>query len=154
VNAIHTKINFSEAPLYLPEIIANYPEISLRGIAMPSTDILHPVQSVREGNKLHLTYQEGGEMRHFVRFHLAKSMANYFLPAKSSQDSELKSYSEHTHEVESNIFAAKLLAPSHIIKKEMKQVNTSKDVVSQLAEIFWVSKTFINGRLQNILQEI
>ena len=61
-------------------------------------------------------------------------------------------YAQHLSDVQSNLFAAKLLAPAALIRREMAQVNVAKDVIAQLSEIFWVSKTFMNRRIREILQ--
>lgn len=156
VNEIHQRINFSEAPLYLPEIIANYPEISLR----PSEEVDNPdpAQAVRiemrENNKMVVTYQGGSEMRPYIRYLIAKALAYHFNPRRESESEALKEFDDYIYEVESHVFAAKLLAPTYLIRKEMKQITVAKDVISQLAESFWVSKTFINHRLRTILQTI
>ena len=66
---------------------------------------------------------------------------------------ESDSYAAKIHEIRANLFAAKLLTPASLIKKELTNVNVAKDIVSQLAEVFWVSKAFMNTRLKSILQE-
>ena len=65
---------------------------------------------------------------------------------------ELGDHSKQIAEIQFNLFAAKLLTPAHLIKKEMNGIDIQKDIVSQLAETFWVSKTFMNNRLKEILQ--
>jgi hypothetical protein len=154
VAGIHAKINFQEAPLYLPEVVASYPEIELNSVESGSSesDEARSVVSTRAGKSQVITYTAGSEMRPFMRYRIAKSMAEYFLTEKLNETSEANEFTSHLRDVQSNLFAAKLLAPAHLIKKEMARINVSKDVVSQLAEIFWVSKTFMNRRLKELLQ--
>ena len=61
-------------------------------------------------------------------------------------------YVNHIKDVRANLFAAKLLTPVNLVRKEMANINVSKDIVSQLAETFWVSKSFMNRRLKEILE--
>lgn len=154
VQEIHQKMNLSEAPLYLPEIAANFPEIQLKPTDDNTLDALHPVRVLKEGSHLSIFYQAGTEMKPYVRYHMCKGMAGYFLSHRGFSDPDLKELSSYAEDVESNIFASKILAPSYLIKKEIKQVQIGKDIVSQLAEIFWVSKVFINRRIQEVLQNL
>ncbi len=156
VTAIHKKINFQEAPLYLPEVVAAYPDLILHPMAQGKESKLlteDPVLVTVSEDKTHIAYIAGSEVRPYMRYRIAKGMAEYFLNdtiSKSTQ--ELTEYAHHMIDVQSNVFAAKLLVPLNILRKEMAQITPSKDVVSQLSDIFWVSKTFINRRLKDILQ--
>lgn len=156
VTTIHTKINFQEAPLYLPEVVTAYPDLVLVPVA-PAKDSKQfaeqPVVVSYENGKTQISFVAGSEVRPYIRYRIAKAMAEYFLQdmiSKSTQ--ELSDYAQHMIDVQSNVFAAKLLVPLNILRKEMAQITPSKDVVSQLSDIFWVSKTFINRRLKDILQ--
>jgi len=153
VDEIHEKINFSEAPLYLPEVVGHYPEISLE----PSDQIsdLDAVSSKEDGKgKTSISYQAGREVRPYMRFKIAKEIGGYFLK-KNNQlpPSELEEHGNHIFDVQSNLFAAYLITPETLIRQEMKNVNVSKDLITQLAEVFWVSKSFMNIRLKEILQK-
>lgn len=154
VAAIHTKINFQEAPLYLPEVVTAYPEIELNPVERAEhEDDGKNVISECTGKTQVITYAAGSEMRPFMRYRIAKSMAEFFLAGKIGANAgEANEFTAHLRDVQGNLFAAKLLAPAHLIKKEMVRINVSKDVVSQLAETFWVSKTFMNRRLKELLQ--
>lgn len=37
-----------------------------------------------------------------------------------------------------------------MVKNELRTIHISKDILAQLAEIFWVSKIFMNIRLKDI----
>ena len=156
VRAIHEKIKFTEAPLYLPEIATAYPELKLVPInpEKDETDLkTSPVVKIsRQGAETEISYTMGLEMRPFVRYRIAKLMAQHFLAHVAPTPAEFGDFAQHLLDVQGNLFASKLLAPANLIRREMLQVNVSKDVVSQLAEVFWVSKTFMNRRLKDILQ--
>lgn len=171
VSEIHQRINFLEAPLYLPEIVAAYPDLCLAPTSPEEGNKDSPkdlrasantgaVSINRKGAATTITYLAGTEMRPYMRYRIAKAMASHFLPVMGvepkfsgaeSNDGQ-SDFALHLADVQSNLFAAKLLAPSSLIRREMAQVNVAKDIVSQLSEIFWVSKTFMNRRLREILQ--
>ena len=159
VAEIHAKINFQEAPLYLPEVVAAYPELSLTpiaAVASPTGLTARPadasnVTSSRQGATTVIAYPAGLEMRPYMRFRIAKLMAAHFLAGISPRWEGAGDYLTHLADVQGNVFAARLLAPAGLIRREIGQVNVAKDVVTQLAEVFWVSKTFMNRRLKEIL---
>lgn len=147
---IHQLINFQEAPLYLPEITSYYSDIVLEGLADFKGSGTEQIKYRYEKNKFIISYKLGFETRPYIRFRLAKAMAIYFLSHKS-QTSDSKNYRNYIEDVEANIFAARLLVPTALIKKEIKNVDLSKDVLGQLAEIFWVSKSLINLRFKELI---
>ena len=156
VTRIHTKINFQEAPLYLPEVVAAYPDLVLMPVQSPKDSKQfadQPVIVTHEEKKTFISYIAGSEVRPYIRYRIAKAMAEYFLQDIIARSTlELSDYAQHMIDVQSNVFAAKLLVPLNILRKEMAQITPSKDVVSQLSDIFWVSKTFVNRRIKDILQ--
>jgi len=151
VAGIHERINFQEAPLYIPEVVTAYVDLQLTPTQTPADEAGH-VSVARSGAQTVITYTPGAEMRPDMRFRIAKAMAHHFLSEIAPQADALGEYAQHLFDVQSNLFAAKLLAPATLIRREIGQVNVSRDVVTQLAETFWVSKTFMNRRLKDILQ--
>ena len=155
VASIHKKINFKEAPLYLPEISTAYQSLELIAIDQPVEKIndLRETVTIKTKDGVHqIYYFKGSELKPFTRFRIAKAMANHFLPDLNTQTAGISEFIDHMTDVQSNLFAAKLLAPLPLIRKEISQVDVSRDVVMQLAESFWVSKSFMNRRLKDILQ--
>lgn len=160
---IHARINFLEAPLYLPEIAGAYPQIKLRPTAETAPDLAQKdlVQVQRDGTQTTISYPAGLEMRPYVRYRIAKGIALHFLdtlelaPRLPQDLSSVENHELYRHllDVQSNIFAANLLAPAALIRREIANVNVSKDIVAQLAETIWVSKAFINRRLKELLKQ-
>lgn len=157
VTEIHEKINFSEAPLYLPEIV-----MSVSSIKLVPVDNIEEVGGVKdgivvsqEGEVIEIKYLKGREVRPHMRFKIAKEIGKVFMSQAgiSPTSEELGEAATHIKEIQSNIFAAKLLVPINLLKKEIVKVNPNKDIVTQLAEIFWVSKIFMNQRLKNLLEK-
>jgi len=153
VAAIHQRISFAEAPLYLPEISAAYQDLKLTPIEAKDDEGLRAsIDVARIEGKTQISYQQGAELKPFMRFRLAKAMAGHFMrDVRRDKESESE-FSQHLHDVRSNLFAAKLLAPAGLIRLEIGQVNVTRDVVTQLAETFWVSKSLMNRRLKAVLQ--
>ena len=169
VAAVHQRINFQESPLYLPEVVAAYPDVILSPEApapgrreSDSSSALkreaqNPLVAVaRKGEHVTISYAAGTEMRPYMRYRIAKGMGTYFLAPLAEQAAPeiglTGDFATHLSDVQSNVFAAKLLAPASLIRREMANLNVSKDIVGQLSEIFWVSKTLMNRRLKDILQ--
>ena len=160
VAEIHEKVHFQESPLYIPELLAAYPDIKLTTLATKDTDLTKnakdtesniTVDVVRNGDVTEVNVTAGTEMKPYVRYRIAKAIAPHFLGDIIPSQAEFGEYAAHLADVQSNLFATRLLAPEFLIRKEMSQLNVQKDVVSQLAEAFWVSKTFMNRRLREIL---
>ena len=51
-----------------------------------------------------------------------------------------------------NLFAGLLLIPGDLLQKAARQISPSRDVVGQLAEIFWVGRTVMNARLKDFFE--
>ncbi len=153
VAAIHQRISFAEAPLYLPEISAAYQDLKLQPIDSSTQDGSRTnVEVTRSDGKTQISYQQGAELKPFMRFRLAKAMAGHFMREVRLEKGEDHEFSQHIQDVRSNLFAAKLLAPANLIRVEISQVNVARDVVTQMAETFWVSKSLMNRRLKSVLQ--
>lgn len=157
VAEIHSRINFQEAPLYLPEVLSSYPELSFAPLvsSKDSSDTgLPQVTVVRKGSQTQVAFPAGTEMRPYMRYRIAKGMAEHFLAdIFANANADLAEYATHLIEVQSNLFAAKLLVPIPILRRELSQINVSRDIVGQLSETFWVSKHFMNRRLKEALQD-
>lgn len=152
VNEIRECIGFEEAPLYLPEISVSYADLQLRPLVRWVDDEqTTPVKSFYEGSRLIISFKKGLELKPFVRFKIIKSMGEYFIPRRHMQSADMKMLENHVHDVESNIFASYMLAPADLIRKELRRVSQTGDLVHQLAETFWVSRAFINCRISEMM---
>lgn len=160
VRSIHEKIDFKEAPLYIPEVVAAYPSLKIIAHQGLDTNADATVPEIKhskleDGSTMtEISYPAGTETKPYMRFQLARGVGRHFLTQAQEQrivdDSE---FNKHLVNVECNLFAAKLLTPAGMIRKEISSINVSKDILTQLAEAFWVSKIFMNRRLKEILQD-
>ncbi len=149
VNEIHAKVDFNEAPLYLPEIAAVYPDLVLK----PAEDTEAAIQITQDQGKTLITFPAHEKMRPYIRYQIAKTMSEFFFDRNGLPvPTELGEYAKDVRDIQANLFAVKLLAPSRLIRKELANINIAKDLVTQLSEIFWVSKAFMNHRLREILE--
>ncbi len=153
VVAVHRKINLTEVPLYLPEIVAGYPDLRLVGDAEYEKLNRALIGAKRDGGGITtITYQAGMEVQPYMRYCIAKAMAAHFLDVRRFDNEDFSAYAPHALEVTGNLFAARLLVPANLVRKELANVDVAKDIVTQLAEAFWVSKNFMNRCLKEILQ--
>ncbi len=154
VRSIHETISFSEAPLYLPEVVASYGDITMRAVEVEPDQQDNPITVSHEGGKVSISYPLDVKMRPFVRYRIARAMAPYFLNKEAiSVTQDAGEHANYISEIQSNLFAAKLLTPSYLVRKELANLDPAKDIVAQLADVFWMSKTFMNGRIKEILEK-
>ena len=158
VQEIHTKIGFEEPPLYLQEVVAAYPALKLAPLPdaeASSSEAFDRILGASENQVLTIGYPQGRENRPYVRYRIARAMADYFLADRTKEgkagERDWNALVDRLREVEANVFVAELLTPERLLRAEMRQVDMAKDVVAQLAEAFWVSKSFMNRRLREIL---
>jgi hypothetical protein len=155
VGEIHEKIKFQEAPLYLPEIMAAYPDLALKPYEASAEETENATLKISKDSQARLVieYPIDIKMRPYLRYKITKAMSQYFFEKANLQlSTTLGEHAGQITDIQANVFAAKLLTPAHLIRAELAKVNIAKDIVSQLADMFWVSKTFMNNRLKEILQ--
>jgi hypothetical protein len=157
IAVIHERIHFREAPLFLPEIAKAYPKLNFVSSSVdsqktaPVTDLI-PKSQRRSDGTFEVMMSEQMALRPVGRFHLARAMAPYFV-SQLVETSHL-AFLEHEplmHEVYGNVFAARLLVPARMLRDEMSKVDLSRDIVGQLAQVFWVSRGLMNWRLRDVL---
>jgi Zn-dependent peptidase ImmA (M78 family) len=51
-----------------------------------------------------------------------------------------------------NVFAGALLIPSELLRDEVQKLDMSFDMIRQLSEVFWVSRSLMNQRLRDFLE--
>lgn len=151
VQEIHGKINFSEAPLYLPELASFYTEIKYRSIEAREGGA--PLTTTETPDGLDIAVEKTRESRPFIRFQIAKALGKHFLSELITQTSrDYQDFAPKLNDIFCNIFAARLLAPATLIRKEMGNIQLGKNIVNQLSEVFWVSRTLMNRRIKEVLQ--
>lgn len=159
VDEIHERIGFQEAPLFLPEIMNAYPNLKFSQRLFKDHQISNSVDLLPIGRPMpdgtfEIQCGEGSQMRPVIRFHVAKAMAPFFI--SDLLDPVHIAFKDHVDlmkNIYANTFAAWLLMPAKLVRREMSRINLSHDIVTQLAEAFWVSRSLMNLRLRDILAE-
>ena len=143
--------HFEEAPIYIPEVYQLYPNLVLE--KNESLDISYKCFREGEGKSAKLLIQyKGPEMRPYIRFLVAKELFKFLATNKIDFGEQFWGTPQEVQEIQANIFAGNLLIPGNLLRKEVERVDSSIDLVMQLAESFWVSKALMNQRLRDYLE--
>jgi hypothetical protein len=134
---------FKEAPLYVPEIFQMFSEVKIEHQAE-----LDSVIEVKNENGMYSFLFKDATIRPFTRFLLFKELYNHIIAPKNN----LGSSPDVVREVQANIFASSLIIPAKLLKVEIQKIDANFDLITQLAERFWVSKHIMNQRLRDYLQ--
>ncbi|MBP6217966.1 MAG: ImmA/IrrE family metallo-endopeptidase [Oligoflexales bacterium] len=140
--------DFQEAPIYLPELCQLIPQVSLEEDELLGEAL--EIQSHRETHSELVIRYNPSKMRPYMRFLIAKQLFKH-MQYSSIEKSGLWQNPDEILEIQSNIFASILLIPGHLLQQEVGKVDSSFDIVQQLADIFWVSKALMNKRLTDYL---
>ena len=145
------KGHFSEAPIYIPELLQPFPHVSCE--QQDSLDVPFRIEASGSGSeaKTKIIFK-GAEMRPFMRFVVAKELYKYLCRSESPMVSKLIPAPEEVIDIRANIFAGCVLVPGHLLRKEVERIDNSLDIVLQLADTFWVSKSMMNRRLRDYLE--
>ena len=143
--------NFKEAPIYIPEVYQLFPNISLK--ADDDLDTAVATVSADEGTSLATTVQfRGPEMRPYMRFLAAKELFKFMCRSGNPKAAKFADSPAEVMDIQANIFAGMLLVPANILRKEVETIDSSLDIVMQLADVFWVSKALMNQRLRDYME--
>ncbi len=143
---------FTEAPVYINEIVKQFPQISLSEWENLDTTFKVTRNSDQSTGQIRteLVVQRG-EMRPYVRFLLAKEIFMHLCVAQDELVRGLAEAPQEVRNVQANVFASYLLIPDVLLKNEVLKVDMALDIVTQLTKSFWVSKSLMNQRLRDYL---
>lgn len=165
VENIIQKGKFFETPIYVPEVYGLFEGINL--VMDPNaedaliTENMPPLPSNttdsrsngRKRKPLETTVMyRGPEMRPFMRFLATKELFQYLCRTRNPILGTLVESPIELIDVQANIFAGMLLVPDSLLKKEVDQLDCALDLVAQLADTFWVSKSLLNQRLRDYVE--
>lgn len=151
VEAVIASGNFSEAPIYVPEVYALYPTIKLVADDSAPEPVVVTVDG--EGAQCVTTVRfRGPEMRPYMRFMLAKELFKHLCRSKHPVCATFSPSPSEVLDIQANIFAGMLLVPGKLLRKEVESIDSSLDLVLQLAETFWTSKALMNQRLRDYME--
>lgn len=144
---------FTEAPVYIPEVFRLYPSVTLEA----DDTIEDSVVAVCQGEGPQMTTRikfRGPEMRPYMRFLAAKHLFRHLARSQNIIAQKFSKSPDEVLDVQANIFAGMLLVPAKMLRKEVEQIDSSLDIVMQLANVFWVSKALMNQRLRDYMENM
>lgn len=148
VDTLHRRSEFATAPLYLPEIIRFFPFVTTQPVEM--MDKLTRILRTKPGQ---YTIQfKKGDLKAQVRMSMAQDLAKILFAAERNRFPELASSNAATKEWEELLFTATLLVPKALLLEELVKLDTRKNVVAELATLFWVPKSLIGFQLQDLFR--
>lgn len=143
--------NFTEAPVYIPEVLGLFPQIKLAQQDSQSEAVT--VQIDAESKTTTVSFR-GPEMRPYVRFLLAKELFKHLCRAENAICARFIGSPQEVQDIQANVFAGLLLVPGKMLRKEVEAIDSSLDIVLQLAETFWTSKAMMNQRLRDYMEHL
>lgn len=93
-------------------------------------------------------------MRPYLRFLVARELFKFLVQSGNAAVQGLRNCPEEILEIRANLFAGLLLVPGHLLRREVERVDTAMDIVTQLADAFWVSKSMMNQRLRDYMEHL
>lgn len=148
VEVLHRRSDFATAPLYLPEIFRFFPFVTIQPSEM--MDKLTRILRTKPGQ---YTIQfKKGDLKAQVRMSLAQDLAKILFTAERNRFPELASSTADAKEWEELLFTANLLVPKTLLLEELVKLDTRKNVVAELATLFWVPKSLIGFQLQDLFR--
>ena len=146
VENLHHRSDFATAPLYLPEVTRFFPFISTQPAEM--MDKLTRILRTKPGQ---YTIQfKKGELKSQVRMGMTQDVAKILLTGERARFPELGASLAVCKEWEILLFTANLLVPKTLLLEELVKLDTRKNVVAELATLFWVPKSLIGFQLQDL----
>ncbi len=148
VTNLHSQSQFTTAPLYLPEVVRFFPFVQMQPIEM--IDRLSRVLRTRPGHYV-INYRKG-DLKAQTRMSVLKDLARIVFEAERSRYPELGASNETLLAYEQLIFVSSLLAPKAMLLEEMARLDSRRNVVTELAALFWIPKSLLTLQLQQAIR--
>lgn len=142
---------FSETPLYIPEIYRLVPNISAVN-NIEQTDAV-TIRHDDEGADLKTAVSfQAAEARPYTRFIASKALFKHLVHTGRVPAEMMSDTPGEIVDILANVFAGALLIPSKLLREEVRKLDMSFDMIRQLSEVFWVSRSLMNQRLRDYLE--
>jgi hypothetical protein len=148
VKAIHEQVEFSTPPLYVPEVLRFFAFASTQPTEM--MDKLSRILRLKPGS--YCIQFRKGDLRPQTRMSMIKDLSRIVFEGERKRFPELGASNNDVIAFEEMLFTASLLAPKQLLLAEMAKLDSRRNVVSELAALFWVPKSLICFQLQDILR--
>ena len=147
VAKLHTQCQFTTAPLYLPEVLRFFSFIQMQPIEM--IDRLSRVLRTKPGHYV-INYRKG-DLKAQTRMSVLKDLARIVFEAERSRFPELGAADEKIIAYEQLVFVATLLVPRAMLLDEMARLDSRRNMMSELAGLFWIPKSLLAFQAQQLL---
>lgn len=144
VAQLHAQCQFTTAPLYLPEVIRFFSFIQMQPIDM--IDRLSRILRTKPGQYV-INYRKG-DLKAQTRMSVLKDLSRILFEAERARFPELGAGHEALLAYEQLVFIANLLVPKSMLRDEMGRLDNRRNVVNELAALFWVPKSLICFQIQ------
>lgn len=152
-DAVLSAGNFTEAPVYIPEVFGLFNGIKLTSDETLTTPIEVVVTGEGPTTETNVRFR-GPDTRPFVRFLLARELFKHLCRVGHAAFLRYAGAPSEVLDIQANIFAGQLLVPGKMLRKEVETIDSSIDLVLQLAETFWISKALMNQRLRDYMEHL
>jgi hypothetical protein len=150
VSSLHKQSEFSTPPLYLPEVFQNFAFVSTQPIDI--IDKLSRILRVKAGHYC-IQYRKG-DLKAQTRLSMVKDLSRIVFEGERARFPELGASDSTLLAYEEMLFATNLLLPKAMIQAELTKLDTRKNVVAELATLFWVPKSLICLQLQDSVRNV
>lgn len=149
VKNLHNVVNFKTPPLYFPELFRFFPYITIQ-----QTEIMDKLSRVLRTKPGHYLIQyRKGELKAQTRLSIALELAKIVLDGERERyKKDLGEADPKLSSCERSFFAAALLCPQELLSKELANIDSRKNIIAELATLFWVPKHLIGFQIQNAIQ--
>ena len=150
VESLHNEAGFTTPPLYLPELLRLFPFVTASAADM--LDRLSRILRVKPGQ--YTLHFKKGDLKPQTRMSMTKDLGRIIFEAERSRFSLLDDEQTDLIAAEVMMFTAQLLAPRALLIEEMAKLDSRRNIVADLANLFWVPKNLIGFQLQEILRSM
>ena len=147
VSGLHAQSQFTTAPLYLPEVIRFFSYVQMQPIDM--IDRLSRVLRTKPGQYT-INYRKG-DLKSQTRMSVLKDLGRIVLEVERARYPELGAVNEKLLAYEQLIFVANLLAPKAMIREELARIDSRRNIISELAALFWIPKSLLTFQMKTLL---
>lgn len=149
VNQVQQEADFQTPPLYLPEVMRSFAFITTQPVEM--LDKLSRILRVKAGQYC-IQYKKG-ELKAQTRMSMVKDLARIIFEGERDRFPEFGAATAGLSIYEQQVFVANLLLPRSLLLQEMTKMDSRKNVIAELATIFWVPKSLVSFQLQELVTE-
>lgn len=149
VTQVQQEADFQTPPLYLPEVMRSFAFITTQPVEM--LDKLSRILRVKAGQYC-IQYKKG-ELKAQTRMSMVKDLARIIFEGERDRFPEFGPAPQGLSIYEQQIFVANLLLPRSLLLQEMTKMDSRKNVIAELATIFWVPKSLVSFQLQELVTD-